>query len=65
MQVAVDWKRCEGHGVCAANAPDLFQLDDNGDLTVTYDGRDIPTAFRDSAEAAVAGCPVEALRFID
>jgi ferredoxin len=62
MRVEVDRKRCEGHGVCAANAPNLFRLDDDGELRLTYEGTDIPAEEHDNAEVAATGCPVEALR---
>jgi ferredoxin len=48
--------------VCAANAPNLFRLDDDGELRLTYEGTDIPAEEHDNAEVAATGCPVEALR---
>jgi ferredoxin len=43
MRITVDRNACEGHGQCAAVAPDLFHLDDGDDLHLTYDAIDIPT----------------------
>jgi ferredoxin len=62
MRIVVEPKRCEGHGVCAATAPNLFELSDNGELTLTYDGIDIPPTEIIDAESAVSCCPVQALR---
>jgi ferredoxin len=62
MKITVDYDRCEGHGVCAAVAPDLFRLDDHGDLVLlATDGR-VPAGQRDPATNSVLTCPVGALR---
>ncbi|WP_416972144.1 ferredoxin [Streptomyces sp. 4F14] len=50
--------RCEGHAVCEAIAPEVFQVDDDGMvqliLGADHDG--------ELALAAVRSCPVAALR---
>jgi ferredoxin len=61
MQIAVDRKRCEGHGVCTGIAPHLFRHNEAGVLILTYDGTDIPESDIDDAEFAVTCCPVQAL----
>ena len=61
MKVALDRKRCEGHGVCENAAPGLFTLDENAELIVHFEGRDIPSEFEDAARDAVRVCPVAAL----
>jgi ferredoxin len=61
MKVALDRKRCEGHGMCESAAPELFTLDDAGELIAHYDGREIPVEFEESARDAVRVCPVAAL----
>jgi ferredoxin len=43
MRITVNRNACEGHGQCAAVAPDLFDLDDRAELRLTYDAIDIPT----------------------
>jgi ferredoxin len=60
MRVEVDWDRCEGHGMCAEAASELFRLDDEGDLQVLDE--DVPEELVRRAEAAVRRCPVAALR---
>ena len=65
MRIVVDRRRCEGHGVCAATAPELFRLDDAAELILTYDGTDLPAADLAAAELAVSCCPVEALRLTE
>lgn len=61
MRVLVDFKRCEGHGMCEKAAPELFELDEAAELIAHYDGRDIPAHLQEAAEDAVRLCPVAAL----
>jgi ferredoxin len=62
MRIVADHDRCEGHGLCVDQAPEIFDLDDDGDLLHHYDGTDIPSELADSAQRAVDSCPVAALR---
>lgn len=62
MQITVDHPRCEGHGMCADQAPELFSLDDDAELTYHYEGTEIPAAQEPAARSAVNACPVAALR---
>ncbi|MGB3771168.1 MAG: ferredoxin [Rhodococcus sp. (in: high G+C Gram-positive bacteria)] len=62
MRIDVDWDRCEGHGLCADQAPKVFDLDDDGELHHAFDGKDIPDELESSAKSAVGVCPVAALR---
>lgn len=61
MKILVDWDRCEGHGMCADVEPELFQLDEEGELQVQPAAEDVPEALRRRAEMAVRRCPVAAL----
>lgn len=65
MRVIADAERCEGHGVCVAQAPTLLDLDDD-DIVVVLESGELRSA-DDSARARVAAesCPVAALRVID
>ena len=59
----VDWNLCLGSGMCAGVAPDLFELDSGGNMSVR-----IETPLDDhyaSLETAVACCPVEAISVIE
>jgi ferredoxin len=59
MRIVVDPDKCTGLGMCEAEAPDLFEVDDEGSLTIL---NDTPTEEqRAAAEAAVDACPTEAL----
>lgn len=63
MRIVVDHKKCTGLGMCEAEAPDLFEVQDDGSLVVLQErpGSDA----RSELEAAVASCPTEALRIVE
>jgi ferredoxin len=47
--------------MCESAAPELFALDEAGELIAHYDGREIPANLEESARDAVRVCPVAAL----
>jgi len=60
MKLLVDRDRCDSHGNCVLEAPDVFDLDDEDTVYVIEGVR-----FEDHTEEierAVAVCPVAALR---
>jgi ferredoxin len=59
MRIVVDHNKCTGLGMCEAEAPDLFEVQDDGSLIVLEER---PAADqREALEAAVEACPTEAL----
>lgn len=62
MKIDIDWDRCEGHGICAEQAPQVFSIDDKGELHHAYDGAEIPDELTSGARSAIGVCPVAALR---
>jgi ferredoxin len=59
-QLAVDWTRCDGHGLCAALNPERFRLDEWGFPVVADPAvrdEDVPALRR-----AINVCPALALR---
>ena len=60
MKIVADRGRCEGHGLCADTAPDVYGLD--GDAVVVVLQEDVPPALERKAEAGARVCPVAALR---
>jgi ferredoxin len=63
MRIVVDRDKCTGLGMCEGEAPDLFEVQDDGSLTVLDDK---PSADRrEAAEAAVESCPTEALSIVE
>ncbi|MCU1650751.1 MAG: ferredoxin, partial [Pseudonocardia sp.] len=55
--------KCTGLGMCEAEAPDLFEVQDDGSLKV-LDEHPGP-GDREAAEAAVMACPTEALSLVE
>ena len=63
MQVSVDLDLCQGHGVCESEAPAVFELGKNLQVTVLDDRPD--QGLRAMVEAAARFCPTAAIRIID
>jgi ferredoxin len=63
MRLVVDHTKCSGVGLCEAEAPDLFEVQNDGSLIqlVQRPSEDR----REAAEAAVASCPYQALRIVE
>ena len=55
----MDWELCKGHGACMGEAPELFQVDADGRLTVLNDSPD--ESLLDKARAAARYCPTQAI----
>jgi ferredoxin len=63
LVLAVDWRRCAGHGVCAAALGERLDLDRWGyPIGVDARGADVPRELERAARLAVASCPAAALR---
>jgi ferredoxin len=62
VKVIVDRTRCTGLGMCEALAPDVFEVDPDGNLNLLAD--DLPSNRSGELEAAVSACPTEALSLI-
>jgi ferredoxin len=63
MKIIVDWDLCESHGQCEFAAPEVFSVDDNGDLQVLDESP--PESERPNIEQAVRRCPTRALSLQD
>ena len=68
MRIAVDLTTCENHGQCTFVAPDVFSLNDDGELSfrehaaTEYVSETISDEHRDNVEDAIGMCPVQAIR---
>ena len=63
MRLVVDKDRCQGHGKCYMNQPDLFRPDEEGFATVVreaIDGEQLA-----GARQAVLSCPEGALDLLE
>jgi ferredoxin len=59
-RLAVDWTRCDGHGLCAALLPTAISLDEWG--YPIFDRRAIAEASGPSLRRVANACPALALR---
>jgi NADH:ubiquinone oxidoreductase subunit F (NADH-binding)/ferredoxin len=62
-RLAVDWTRCDGHGLCAHIVPELIRLDGNGYPAIP--DMPVPGWLEGQARKAVTMCPALALRLTD
>lgn len=60
MTLAVDWTRCDGHGLCHALVPEVVDLDEWGFPIFKDVG--ITDALMPHVRKAVRACPALALR---
>ncbi|HRY10529.1 MAG: ferredoxin [Actinobacteria bacterium] len=60
MSIQIDWRRCQGHGVCAAALGEIIERDESGyPLMKTHN---VPEELHSAARLAQATCPAAALR---
>ena len=59
MKIVVDKSRCSGHARCAATAPDLYVLDDDGYVDITE--LEVPAGMEKQAQDGAAACPERAI----
>ena len=64
MKLWVDPYRCVGHSLCIAEAPDIFDWDDERGKAVAV-GLDVPPELTAQADAAVRICPETAIITIE
>jgi NADH:ubiquinone oxidoreductase subunit F (NADH-binding)/ferredoxin len=62
-KLALDWSRCDGHGLCSAVAPEIIRLDNNG--FPAFPTTPLPPWLEDGARKAVNVCPALALRLTE
>jgi ferredoxin len=60
MRVTVDMDLCQGHSVCASEAPEVFGIDER-EQKVKLLQQSPPEALRARIEAAVRYCPTGAI----
>lgn len=56
---SIDWDECEGNGVCARVAPDIFSCDAQGNSDVILE--EIPDELLAKAVLAMRQCPTQAI----
>jgi ferredoxin len=63
LKASIDWDKCQGNGVCARVAPEIFSVDEEGNSDVLME--EVPENLRAKAMLAVRGCPVGAVSVVD
>jgi ferredoxin len=59
VKIVIDWGLCEGNGVCAAEAPNVFDMDDDDNLIVLQE--EPAESERANVVAAARACPKRAI----
>ena len=62
-RVVVDRGLCQGHGVCESEAPEVFSVSKEGELSIVEETP--PDGQRGAVELAVKYCPTHALTIIE
>ncbi len=60
MRIRVDRDLCQGHGVCREEAPEVFDVDADGQVEVLRE--EPPESLREQVALAIQYCPTRALR---
>ena len=63
MKIIVDRQVCAGHALCAAKAPDVYRLDDEG--YCCSDGAVVPPHLQEQARLGARHCPEAAILLVD
>ncbi|MPZ13345.1 MAG: ferredoxin [Chloroflexi bacterium] len=59
IKATIDWDKCEGNGVCARVAPEVFTVDEQGNSDVLLE--EVPANLRANALLAMRQCPTQAI----
>ena len=59
MKIVVDRDLCQGHAACEGEAPEVFSVSKQGELTILVP--EPPEKLRAAVELAVKYCPTHAL----
>ncbi|MEW1826809.1 ferredoxin [Streptomyces sp. NPDC088196] len=59
MKITIDSSLCSGHARCAAAAPEVFRLDDDG-YALPFDG-EVPAELEQAARDGELACPERAI----
>ncbi|MFI7530226.1 ferredoxin [Nocardia salmonicida] len=60
MKLRLDSTRCQGHTLCAMNAPESFRLDDLDGHGIAL-SEDVPVEHEDQVREAALSCPEQAI----
>jgi len=63
VKVTIDYDLCQGHGVCMGEAPEVFRLNDDGEITILQESP--PDGQRKKVQMAARFCPTGAISIED
>ena len=63
MKIVVDYDLCQGHAVCQSEAPEVFAVEDKGQVQLLDENP--PDSLRAQVEMAVNYCPTHALKIVE
>jgi ferredoxin len=64
MKINIEFDMCDGHGECVIAAPEVFDLNQDGDTVVVL-VENPDESLRPKIAAAAKQCPVAAIKFED
>jgi ferredoxin len=59
MRIVIDWDLCQGHANCMGEVPEVFEVSDEGKLTLLQEHP--PQSLRSKIDLAVRYCPTGAI----
>lgn len=59
IRATIDWDKCEGNGICARVAAEIFSCDEEGNSDVLLE--EVPAELRAKALLAMRQCPTNAI----
>jgi ferredoxin len=60
LKPEIDYDLCQSHGVCAATAPEIFEVRDDGTYIIM---EEVPESLREKLQKCVELCPEQAISF--
>ncbi len=63
MKIRIDRAACVGNARCAAIAPELFPLDDDGYIAI--EEREVPAGMEQLARRGARACPEKIITIVD
>ena len=63
MKIVIDRDLCQGHAACMGDAPEVFDVDDDGTLALLQEFP--PESLRKEVQLAAKYCPTGAISVLD
>jgi sterol 14-demethylase len=63
MKIVINRDFCQGHSVCMGEAPEVFEVDDDGNLKLLRE--DVPPELLEKVRNAAKYCPTNAISLVE